>query len=81
MESGRLVLLSTKHCSLCEQALDLLFSMPELGGHPLRVVDVVDDDTLLARYGERLPVLVVHGQELFWPFTTADVCRLLSESG
>jgi len=35
----------------------MLFSMPDIAGLELRVVDVVSDDELLAAYGERLPVL------------------------
>ncbi|MCB1686479.1 MAG: glutaredoxin family protein [Pseudomonadales bacterium] len=52
-----LVLYSTDHCTLCDAALDLLLSMPELGGCSVRVVDVAVDDALLQRYGERIPVL------------------------
>jgi hypothetical protein len=73
MSSGGLILLSTDHCTLCEQALDLLLSMPELRGRPLSVVDVADDDALLQRYGPRLPVLKSGDVELDWPFTAADV--------
>lgn len=73
----RLTLMSTDHCQLCEQALDLLLGMPELRGRALRVVDVAEHDELLARYGERLPVLVAEHEELDWPFHRADVVRLL----
>ena len=73
MAFRNLVLLSTEHCSLCEQALDLLVSMPELRGLPLHVVDVAEDETLLERYGARLPVLAVAGRELDWPFSREEV--------
>lgn len=79
MRSRCPVLLSTEHCSLCEQALDLLVSMPELRGMPLHVVDVAEDDGLLERYGERLPVLAMAGRELDWPFTAGDVAAFLSQ--
>lgn len=72
-----LTLLSTDHCTLCERALDLLTSMPELRGRRLDVVDVADDEALLARYGERLPVLQVGGRELDWPFSRDELARLL----
>lgn len=72
-----LTLLSTEHCSLCERALDLLLSMPELRGLTLRVVDVARDDALLERYGERLPVLLWAERELDWPFGPAEVAGLL----
>lgn len=80
MRSRGPVLLSTEHCTLCEQALDLLVSMPELGGMPLQVVDVAEDQGLLERYGERLPVLAVGGRELDWPFTRGEVAAFLSEA-
>ncbi len=72
-QSRDLVLLSTDHCTLCERALDLLLSMPELRGRALRVVDVAGDDALLERYGERVPVLRIGGRELDWPFDAEDV--------
>jgi hypothetical protein len=77
MAPHRLVLLSTDCCSLCERALDLLLSMPELRGWQLQVVDVADDDALQARYGERLPVLLAGTHELGWPFAPSDVLRWL----
>ena len=72
-----LVLYSTDHCTLCDQALELLFSMPELAGQTVRVVDVVTDEALLEAYGERLPVLEVRthvsGPVLDWPFDRAAI--------
>lgn len=70
-------LMSTAHCSACEAALDLLIGMPEMRGHSLLVVEVADDDRLLARYGERVPVLVGYARELCWPFDQAEVRRWL----
>lgn len=77
MNSPDLVLLSTDHCSLCEQAVDLLLSMPELRGRSLDVVDVADTGVLLDRYGERVPVLTCGGRELDWPFTRSDVAAFI----
>lgn len=80
-ESTDLVLLSTDHCMLCERALDLLASMPELRGRALRVVDVAEDDALVERYGKRLPVLLLAGRVLDWPFSAADVGALIEGAG
>lgn len=77
MPGTPLRLMSTAHCSACESALDLLLGMPELRGHVLSVIEVADDERLLARYGERLPVLVVDARELGWPFGREQVCSLL----
>ena len=46
-----LTLYSTDGCHLCESAERMLRSMPELRRVTLDVVDIVDDATLLARYG------------------------------
>jgi len=47
----------TQSTQSSDEALNMLFSMPDIAGLELRVVDVVSDDELLAAYGERLPVL------------------------
>ena len=73
MPAPSLRLMSTAHCSACEAALDLLIGMPELRGQALAVIEVAEDEALLARYGERLPVLVADAQELGWPFGQAEV--------
>ena len=78
-----LILYSTDHCSLCDEALELIFSMPELAGHSVRVVDVALDEDLLERFGERLPVLEFQvadtaGQVLDWPFDSQTVRGILA---
>lgn len=72
-----LTLYSTSHCSLCDQALDLLFSMPGLAGVQLQVVDVADDDSLFERYGEKIPVLRLGERELHAPFGAEELARFL----
>ena len=74
-----LTLYSTGACHLCERAHELLISMPELRSVTVDVVDIADDDSLLARYGTSIPVLTVaSGAELGWPFNADDILRLLS---
>lgn len=67
---------------MCEAALDVLLSMPELLGGSVRVVDVAQEDGLMERYGSRLPVLTIGGRdglrELDWPFEARDVLAALS---
>ena len=72
-----LILYSTSHCSLCDQALELLFSMPGLAGVQLEVVDVADDDNLLSRYGENIPVLRIGERELPAPFGPEELACFL----
>ena len=68
-----LTLYSTDSCRLCDRALDLLRSMPELGNIEVDVVDIALDDGLLARYGAAIPVLRCAERELAWPFNADDV--------
>lgn len=70
MSRTQLILYSTDHCTACGQALDLLLSMPDLRGLSVQVVDIAQDDDLLERLGERIPVLgLLNGAlELAWPF-------------
>ena len=79
-----LILYSTDHCSLCDEALELLLSMPELAGQSVRVLDVATNDQLLDRYGERLPVLEVRAADaahrlLDWPFDSQGVLSALRD--
>jgi len=69
------VLYTTVGCHLCEQARELVSTVaPDL---TLTLVDVAEDDELLARYGERIPVLMKEGRELGWPFSLLDVQQFL----
>lgn len=74
----KLLLYGTEHCSLCERALDLLFSMPELRAATLEVVDVAAAPDDAERYGARLPVLKVGAVEVDWPFDRAAVVRAIA---
>lgn len=76
--SAYLLLLSTDHCALCDEAMSMLMSMPELAGMELRVVDVAADDVLLEQFGERVPVLQLWQAEreefqLAWPFEEEQI--------
>ena len=66
---------------MCEQALELLFSMPELQGFSLQVIDIADDQALTERYGERLPVLSAGDSELDWPFDEKTVREVIASAG
>jgi glutaredoxin len=52
-------------CHICDQALEALEAMkaerPEL---ELEVVDIEQDDELLKRYLERIPVVTIGGDEI-----------------
>ena len=55
-------LYTRNNCSLCDQAEALLAA--EARKAKVRRVDVDDDPTLQARYGERVPVITVDGREI-----------------
>jgi glutaredoxin len=59
--SARLVLYSRPGCHLCDEARVAL----ERVGEPFDEVDIESDDELLKRYLERIPVVVLDGQELY----------------
>ena len=85
MSGVELLMYSTDHCSLCDEALDLLASMPELGGLTLDVVDISQDEVLVCRHGADLPVLALKRETgviagtLNWPFDSRLILRWLSE--
>jgi hypothetical protein len=64
----QLVLYSTTHCHLCEKAEALLANYYH--AFNLNIIDIADNDMLLAQYGTRIPVLlsVDNASELNWPF-------------
>lgn len=74
-----LLLYSTSHCHLCEQAQVILGEVCSANGITVREVEIADDEALLDRYGLRIPVVAIKstGEELNWPFDQADVMTLL----
>ena len=73
----QLTLYSTSNCHLCELAHKHLLHFPD--GFKLEVIDIADDDALLAQYGLRIPVLRRNDSktELDWPFNLSDVVEFL----
>ena len=55
----------------------MLLALPEVAGHELLVVDIANDDVLLSRYGEVIPVLRCFDLELAAPFAATDVIEFL----
>jgi glutaredoxin len=52
-------------CHLCEDALAVVQRLRSRRVFSLREVDIEQDEDLLRRYLERIPVLAVDGEELF----------------
>lgn len=79
----QLQLLGTSACHLCECAEQLLAALLAAGyAWEIELLDIVEDDALLAQYGERIPVLrdVTGAAELNWPFDAAQVLAFLGET-
>lgn len=77
MKNHAYILYSSEGCHLCELALDLCFA--QLTSEQIKIVDIVDDEALVALYGVHIPVLkrVADGQQLFWPFTAEQIIELI----
>lgn len=77
----KVFLYSTSGCHLCEQAKLVLW--PVLLQYHFRLVeiDIADDDSMIERYGTRIPVLGAANiqRELNWPFSAEDVDAFCSE--
>ncbi|MDB6060408.1 MAG: hypothetical protein JWM78_511 [Verrucomicrobiaceae bacterium] len=74
------ILYGTVGCHLCEDAEALL--APLLNEQcEIECIDISDDDQLLDRYGELIPVLrrVGDGAELNWPFASEKTRDFLFE--
>lgn len=77
MENG-FILYSSEGCHLCEQAIALFHQLAQ----PviLTIVDIVDEEDLVADYGEHIPVVQrdLDGKELYWPFNLAQLSSFVS---
>ncbi|MDZ7363694.1 MAG: glutaredoxin family protein [candidate division KSB1 bacterium] len=51
---------SKPDCHLCEEAKAVLLKMQQRHGFQLREVNIADDETLLAEYGTRIPLVFVN---------------------
>lgn len=76
----QLVLYSTSHCHLCEQAETLLKNVQHQYAIQWQIIEISDSDELIAEYGIKIPVIryVKNQTELFWPFTQADIVKLIA---
>jgi glutaredoxin len=58
-----LTLYTKPDCPLCDDARDALERVRARAPFELEVVDISADASLKARYGERIPVVLVDGEE------------------
>ncbi|MFO1389055.1 glutaredoxin family protein [Cellvibrio sp.] len=76
----KVYLYSTLGCHLCEKAKEILWPLLQRYQRQLVEVDIAEDDTLIERYGIRIPVLgaVDSSRELNWPFSAEQVDEFLA---
>jgi glutaredoxin len=60
------VMYTRRGCHLCDDAWQLLEELRGRFRFQLEAIDVDGEADLVARYGERVPVVVVNGTERFW---------------
>ena len=73
-------LLTGPYCHLCEQAKSVLYPLITERQMELEEINVRDDKQLFERYGLQIPVvLFADGSEKGWPFTAAQIARLLDQ--
>ena len=78
MNRPELQLVVTAACTLCDEALDWLASMPDAAGRTLVTTEVTEDDATFDRYAHRVPVLIIGNTEHDWPFDAKAVSHALT---
>ena len=76
----RVQLYAKPGCHLCEQVEADLARLRRRYAHHIEVVDISQSPELMARYGLRIPVIVIGGHEYGAPLEFADIERALAET-
>jgi hypothetical protein len=76
-----LTLYTGEGCHLCDLARNILDEVLAVGGAgSYEVVSITGNDTLMAAYGERIPVVKnIAGQEKGWPFTVGQIRKMTTD--
>ena len=77
----RVVLYGKPGCCLCDEARETVAAVRARHPFELEEVDVSTDPDLHRRYGERIPVLALDGDELFEFHVEADELARRLQSG
>ncbi len=75
----KLIMYTTSHCHLCEQAEAMLTLLKELYNISWELLEISENEHLIQRYGTRIPV-IKHSDnqsELDWPFTEHNIVSLI----
>jgi Glutaredoxin-like domain (DUF836) len=68
-------LVHAEGCHLCEGARRVIEAVRAQVPFELEEIDIAGDDELEARYRERIPVVLVDGEEVFTYFVTPEGLR------
>ena len=71
----RVDLYAAEGCHLCESARAVIDSVRDEFPFELRVIDITGDPELEERFRERIPVVLVDGEEAFTYFVHPDGLR------
>lgn len=76
----QLILFTTSHCHLCEQAEAILTDLKEKHAISWHTIEISNDDHLANIYGIRIPVIkcINKQTELNWPFSANDILKLIN---
>jgi hypothetical protein len=74
-----LILYTTSHCHLCEQAESILIHISVFNDIVWTTQEISEDSILLQRYEIKIPVIkrVDNEIEIAWPFTAMDIRSLI----
>ncbi len=77
---NKITLISGPNCHLCDQAKDILYPLLEAKNIQLEEQNVAENAALFDQYGLRIPVVLFpDGSEKGWPFTAAQISRLIDK--
>ncbi|MGB3622235.1 glutaredoxin family protein [Ketobacter sp. MCCC 1A13808] len=76
-----LIFYTTLGCHLCDQAREVYQSTLNPDYFHVQEVEIAEQDTLIERYGTRIPVLKnpLNHQEIEWPFDPDSLMQFLSD--
>lgn len=78
LSANQLIIYTGPNCHLCEQAKAILYPLMSERGLTLQEVNIQQTEDLKQRYGIRIPVVALpDGREKGWPFTAAQIARML----
>ncbi len=75
VDSTTIVVYEKPDCSLCEKASAILEHLRREFDFRIEHVDITRDGELFRRYRERVPVLILGGQEVAWGIVTIPALR------